>query len=264
MAYEDLLKQYAVVRHWADKALDSITGSRPLPNAEALLAILPASFKSRSIVFSETEVWKDSNTGQVLEAIRFQTRTGMKNRRLVLPVHFAQIRVLELVPHIVIKLHDDKNRARDKQNGRDRTEDQMIFTLHLHYQKAAADELSIRPRQMELDRVFFNAYPDVRLYERRDVDYRYIVPRHSILLRARYKNPAPHNQKALIEAVLKLMVRHGGQYPFSATQIATLLGDLFTIGDALYWNMLSGRIDEQDRQYHHWSFLTNLGSQAAE
>jgi hypothetical protein len=160
------------------------------------------------------------------------------------------MRALEMVPSMAVTLADDKHRAQDKKTKRIRSEAEMIFSLSLKVRPKRAKALGIM-KMTKLDRIFFNASLNARLYERRTGDYRFIVPSGSVPIRSR-ASADYIGQNAVLDAAYKLiMAEPPGSLPFKANKMVALLRDLFTISDKWHWDELIDRVKADESDHRH-------------
>ncbi|XIA63353.1 hypothetical protein ACFIOY_29880 [Bradyrhizobium sp. TZ2] len=184
---------FRAVQDWAAQAggLDSAQ----YPDHSSLRFLLLK--QRRSIVGVDAEM--SSYDGQPVVGFQIQGEgaIGIKTR-YVLPVHFAIMRSLELVPGISMRLNDDAHKAHHRRQGNERSDEELIYALGIHSSALLARESGL-PKRSRLDRILFNAAPDAALYPRRTGDHHYVVPSGSVPLRTRLRYA--QTQETWLEAV---------------------------------------------------------------
>lgn len=232
-AYADVFQS---LHHWAEEAR-AHSAACP-PDVSLLLAGIPS--VSRSI----TRAGPSCYQGQTV--IRFDVKgqggIGIKTRH-VLPVHFAMLRILDLIPYARLVLKDDPHKHRPKKGGRLPAPEEIMYYLSLSVAGDKAKALSI-PRMIKADRILFNAPPDATLHERRSGDYRYIVPSGSVLLR--HHGDPLITQDSLLRAIQELAEDQTMISDIRPYAVIDLLSMLFSIGDDWHWGELLDRNNETD------------------
>jgi hypothetical protein len=229
---------FGALKHWASEA------KRKSPSAPpSLRPILFPLSNERTRSIDSAALAKFNSKTVVAFEIRGEGEVGIKTRH-VLPVHFAILRALELVPGLRLYLQDDAHKTYDKAKGRSRTKSELIYHLKLRCKKLAG-----KITQTKVDRILFNAPPDASLHERRTGDYRYIVPSGFVPLRIR-KAGDVITQESLTSAVAALITASVKSTPFAKNEFVKLLNDLFAIGDKWHWKELIDRTEEdKERDY---------------
>jgi hypothetical protein len=242
------------LREWANAARLRVQSNRTdLPSTKPLReTLLPEDHPRCSII--------EAGIGYHMHKSRRRLLVGFKTRdwpdhatsfRYVLPVHFAVLRTMELVPGVRLFLSGDRNLARDLLRGVKRPQNQLIYDMKLSAPKAKGR----RAIDIKVDRILFNVDGRTSIYARRTGDHHHIVPEGSVPITTRVRKQPLWDQRAILRAVGELIARNRrGECPVAAEAIKELLEDLFTIADELHWSELIDRRPE-DMLYDRGSVL---------
>jgi hypothetical protein len=232
---------FDAVRGWATKAAH-ITTSSEHPSLDQLRFVIEK--RRRSIVHVDDEI--ASYHGRSVIGFQLVGEGNVGNRtRHVLPVHFVIMRLLELVPGISMRLNDDSHRKHFNQQGIDRPDEDLIYTLGIYFAESLAKEFGL-PKRSRLDRVLFNAPPDTKLNPRRTGDHHFVVPSGSVLMRVR------RGQAQTQETWLKVVASSIRKAKLDELrELPEILRLLFVVADRWHWDELLDRLDDDPRLVDH-------------
>lgn len=187
---------------------------------------------TRRSIFDVKRIRRD---GQRFYEITVPGPTNQLHPRRFLPVHFAIMRSLELVPGVSMKMGDQTGRQ-DRKVGWERLDEERIYRINLRVGKWSTP----------LCRVLFRVPPNAELHERRNYDHRFVVPSAHVLTKLRRRVP-PRTQDEVIDHIRNLIdvAKWRHFLPFNSNQMVSLLEDLFTISDAWHWKELADRLSSE-------------------
>ncbi|MHC2318831.1 hypothetical protein ACVIHC_005877 [Bradyrhizobium diazoefficiens] len=209
------------------------------PSLDALRYVLNT--PERSIIGVDRQLAMFEGRSVVGFQIIGEPNVGTKTR-FVLPIHFAVMRGLELIPGVRLRLNDDPHRAVYRRRGIERPDDELIYSLSISCKTTLAKEYGL-PRRSRLDRILFNAPPDAALNPRRGSDHRYVLPAGSVPIRTRQIDA--QTQETWLK-VAKSAVRKS-HHPNRLAELPEVLRSLFVTADRWHWTELIDRLDADPR-----------------
>jgi len=231
MSNKQVWPEFYALAEWATAARRASADSPP--DVSKLCFIQPAATK---FVLSAEPIEYCCRTVIAFE-VDGGKRIGVRKRHL-LPSHFAILRLLELIPGLTLLLRDDQHRNQDVKTGRVRSEREMIFNLAIKISPRKAKRLRIL-QATKLDRILLDVDSQTRLYERRNGDYRYILPASFVPIR--FRGAPLHTQPDVVRAVFTLLNDHPS-FRQIAKDVAHLLEELFAIANDWHWDELIDRV----------------------
>jgi hypothetical protein len=214
------------LRKWANEA-NLRSGDNP-PDFQHPM-VLPEGTR-RSIISAKPA----NRSDRKLVAFRVLTNVETREPRHVLPVHYAIMRALELVPGMLLRMID-------KSAGKDRLVDERIYNVMLIIPDGTQRKLKQHGHKtfnkVSIMRVLFAAPPDAELHEIYRSDYHLIVPGNYVLTKLHSKDDVI-GQQSVLDAVRKLFkISTNG---LNAEEMAALLVDLFKLGQKWHGAELCG------------------------
>ncbi|HRF07567.1 MAG TPA: hypothetical protein PL193_02830 [Xanthobacteraceae bacterium] len=227
-------EMFRALARWTEEA--KLTKSSAPPSLEPILSDL-----HNSGIRNAAEADMDSIKVVAFD-IKGEGKLGVKTRH-VLPVHFAILRALEMVPGMKLTLGDDTHKAQDKAKGQPRENSELIYHLVLIWRRANKSK-----KRVKVDRVLFNAPPNASIHERRTGDHHFIIPSNFVLLRIRRAEDLM-TQESFLRAAEVALESSSSSVDFSKEEFINLLGNLFALGDKWHWKELRDRTSEDQVYY---------------
>ncbi len=234
---KNIIEAFDAVRAWADEAHTRSEGDN-YSSIDQLRYVLDQ--PNHSILGVEERLSVNGNQSLVGFQIVGDPNVGTKTR-YVLPIHFAIMRLFELVPGIILRLQDDAHRSVYARKGIHRTDDDLIFSLGIRLAASLAKEFGL-PKRSRLDRILFNAPPDATLNPRRTNSYRHVVPSGSVLIRARQTHA--QTQETWLKAVQGSLKKSKQD---ELRELPSTLKLLFMTADRWHWKELIDRLEDDPR-----------------
>jgi hypothetical protein len=226
------VEAFKAIEQWSLEASKQATSSGH-PNVAALGHLLETASYFRRVKHTP----RDYQGQKVVEFdISNPSKAGVLTRYM-LPVHFAIIRLLELIPGITVFMadvtHETLNNARP--------ESDKIFALKARCAPSLAQIFGL-PRVSRLDRIMFSAPPDTKLFERRTGDYHYIIPANYVPLR--YRGVDAQTAETWLKVVVTAVTRSKSAELSNAPLV---LRQLFLTAERWHWGELQDRLPEDPR-----------------
>jgi hypothetical protein len=187
--------------------------------------------------------WHDGQTEDHRKRPVIAFGTGKKtsvnsSRRYVLPLHFAMMSALELIPYVSLT-------KKNKQPERKKDDQIHVFNLTVNREKKKNKHKTFSTTS--IFRILFNAPMDASIRERRGKDFHFVIPDNFILERYRSQTSRDNTtQRNVLDAAKKLVgdppFHSPWRHPFNADEMIAVLRSLFMIGDEWYWGDLLDRL----------------------
>lgn len=222
---------FIAIKSWAAAAAKGETQSE-CPEVSPLCFTLA---KDSTIRRVESKLHSYNGIGLIEFDIDGPKSEGVKTRYM-LPVHFAITRLLELIPGVRVRMRGDAHET----PGDDRPAGELIYSLEVRF--SASFKKSYELRESRLERILFNAPPDVRLHERRTGSYRYIIPSSFVPIRTRRLDA--QNADTWLRVVAKAVRQGGADELLDAPEV---LRQLFVTAERWHWAELIDRLEDDPR-----------------
>jgi hypothetical protein len=221
---------FDVIDDWA-RQVETLNVEDRRPNFRRVLQVLD---KPPTHYFWHDGVAKDFKNRTVISFGRGNKADSNTSRRYMLPIHFATMATLSLVPGIRLQ-------TVDKTAGQNRPSNEQIHVINLNVEGNKARRLKTF-KTTSIIRILFNAPSDASIRERRGKDFRFIVPENFILERRRSQTAYESTtQLEVLDAVKKLLSDNPTAHLTKSAEMVNLLTRLFRISDKQHWGDLLDR-----------------------
>jgi hypothetical protein len=227
---ESVSNTFSQIEHWTDIAeLSGPENAAELIRKTGLLKVLKG--QGRLITAASS---CDKNHNLISFGVHGLGDLKKTQTLHTLPVYFATMRALEIIPGVAPRLIDETG-SKDKLSGRNRASSEKIYRLNITLKS-----------NVGLGRLLFHAPIDAELHELRGCDFHDFLPSTHVLTKRRPVIPPPSQDQMIAQIEEKLHLSKE-DLPYSIESMIPLLKRLLTLCDRWHWNELMGRREDDER-----------------